>query len=99
MLTEGIQKIHENFKEIYSVFGNKTYDSMDPTDHGFLKDYDKFNRKVWMLDRKLGAILTRAFDDCVVSENIFKLLQIFGGLVQRSLIALELSDKMPLLVI
>ena len=99
VLTEGVQKIHENFKDIYSIFGNRTYDSMDPTDVGFLKDFDKFNSKVWMLDRKLGAILTRAFDDCVVSENIFKLLQIFGDLVQRSLIALELSDKMPLLVV
>ena len=99
VLTQGIQKIHEQFKEFYGVFGNRTYDSMDPTDMRFLKDYEKFNSKVWSLDRKLGAILTRAFDDCIVSENIFKLLQIFGDLVQRSLIALELSDKMPLLVV
>ena len=37
--------------------------------------------------------------DCTVSENVFKLLQIFGDLIQRSLIALELSDKMPMLVL
>ncbi len=40
----------------------------------------------------------RAFDDCLVTESIFKLLQIFGNLIQRNLIALELSDRMPLLV-
>ena len=40
----------------------------------------------------------RAFDDCAVTESIFKLLHIFGNLVQRNLIALELSDKMPLLI-
>lgn len=99
VLTQGVQKIHELFKEYYSVFGNRTYDCTDATDFGYLKDLAKFNSKVWSLDRKLGAILTRAFDDCIVSENIFKLLQIFGDLVQRSLIALELSDKIPLLVV
>ena len=43
-------------------------------------------------------ILGRAFDDCLVTESIFKLLQIFGSLIQRSLIAQELSDRMPILV-
>ena len=46
----------------------------------------------------MGAVLGRAFDDCLVTESIFKLLQIFGSLIQRNLIALELSDRMPLLV-
>ena len=89
----------------------RQYDSLDPNDKSFLKDYRKFNSKVWMLDRKLSAILTRlaslpfstsisrAFDDCAVTESIFKLLHIFGNLVQRNLIALELSDKMPLLIV
>lgn len=49
-------------------------------------------------DRKLGAVLTRAFDDCLVSESIFKLLHIFGSLIQRKLIAQELSARMPILV-
>ena len=42
--------------------------------------------------------MSRAFDDCIVTESIFKLLHIFGTLVQRKLIANELSDKMPMLV-
>ena len=99
VLTQGVQKIHDQFKEFYTVFGTRNYDSTDPTDFKFLKDVRKFNSKVWSLDRKLGAILTRAFDDCPGSENVFKLLQIFGELIQRSLIALELSDKMPMLVL
>jgi hypothetical protein len=41
----------------------------------------------------LGAVLTRAFDDCLVSESIFKLLHIFGSLIQRKLIAQELSVR------
>ena len=46
----------------------------------------------------MGAVLGRAFDDCLVTEAIFKLLQIFGTLIQRSLIAQELSERMPTLV-
>ena len=88
----------EEFKELYEVFSNRTYDCLDPEDRGFLKDNEKFNSKIFNLDRKLGEILTRAFDDCAVTESIFKLLHVFGSLIDRHLIALELSDRMPLLV-
>ena len=98
-LTTSINKVHEEFKDLYGIFAMRTYDSLDPTDKGFLKDYEKFNSNIFALDRKLGAILTRAFDDCIVTESIFKLLHIFGGLIKRRLIALELSDKMPQLII
>ena len=77
----------------------RSYDSLDPTDLGFLKDYEKFNSNIGGLDRKLGAILIRAFNDCVITESIFKLLQIFGSLIKRKLIAQELTDKMPQLIV
>ena len=99
ILTQGVQNIHDKFKCIYDAFGTKTYDCLNYTEYIFMKDYEKFNSDIWMLDRKLGQILSRAFDDCTVSESIFKLLDIFGDLTQRSLIALELSDKLPLLVV
>ena len=90
-LTSNINKVYEEFKDLYSIFSLRTYDSLDPKDQGFLKDYEKFNQKVSALDRKLGAILSRAFDDCIVTESLFKLLHIFGTLVERKLIALELE--------
>merc|ERR1711911_244620 len=61
-LTTNIGKVYEEFKDLYGVFSNRTY------------------------------------DDCVVTESIFKLLNIFGTLIKRPLIASELSDKMPMLV-
>ena len=97
-LTTNIGKVSEEFKDLYGVFSNRTYDGLDPQDKGFLKDYEKFNNKIFSLDRKLGAILSRAFDDCVVTESIFKLLNIFGTLIKRPLIATELTDKLPMLV-
>ena len=97
-LTKSISKVSEEFKDLYSVFSLKTYDSLDPKDMGFLKDNEKFENKVSSMDRKLGAILNRAFDDCIVSESVFKLLHIFGTLSDRTIIAKELDDKMPKLV-
>ena len=85
-------------QELYGVFSSRTYDSLDPKDQSFIKDYEHFKTRTFELDRKLGAVLGRAFDDCLATESIFKLLQIFGGLIQRKLIALELSDRMPTLV-
>ena len=52
----------------------------------------------YLITTVISIILGRAFDDCLVTESIFKLLQIFGSLIQRSLIAQELSDRMPILV-
>ena len=42
--------------------------------------------------------MSRAFDDCVMSDSVFKLLNVFGPLLQRRLISLELSDKIPTLL-
>lgn len=83
---------------MYGIFSSRTYDSLDPIDESFIKDYERFKMRTFELDRKLGAVLARAFDDCLVSESIFKLLHIFGSLIQRKLIAQELSARMPILV-
>ena len=59
-LTTSVGKVRTGFDELYSVFAMRTYDSLDPTDMGFIKDYEKFNSNIFALDRKLGAILTRS---------------------------------------
>ena len=91
--------MRSSFDTLYGVFAIRSYDSLDPTDMGFIKDYEKFNANIFALDRRLGAILASAFDDGVITESIFKLLQIFGSLIKRKLIAQELSDKMPHLIV
>ena len=50
----------EEFKELYGVFSNRTYDSLDPVDESFIKDYEHFKSRTFELDRKLGAVLGRA---------------------------------------
>ena len=98
LFTNHVKKIFEEFKELYGIFGNRTYDALNPNDKYFLKDYEKFNGKIFSLDRKLGAILGRAFDDCSETQSTFKLLHVFGSLTERKLISSLLSEKMPQLV-
>jgi len=52
-LTKSISKVSEEFKDLYSVFSLKTYDSLDPKDMGFLKDNEKFENKVSSMDGSL----------------------------------------------
>lgn len=99
ILTEEVKKINDKFNNMYSVFGTKNYDCLDENDKEFMKDHNKFMSEVWKLDRKIGQVLSRAFDDCNVSNSVLKLLKVFGDLALRGLIALELSDKMPMLII
>ena len=40
------------FKELYGVFSNRTYDSLDPTDQSFIKDYEHFKSRTFELDRE-----------------------------------------------
>ena len=39
-------------QELYGVFSNRTYDSLDPTDQSFIKDYEHFKSRTFELDRE-----------------------------------------------
>ena len=51
-LSSSINHVHEEFKELYGVFSNRTYDSLDPTDQSFIKDYEHFKSRTFELDRE-----------------------------------------------
>ena len=98
LLTENMRKVFLQFKELYATFALKTYDCSDPKNPRFLKDYEKFNSEVWRMERRLGVILVSAFDCCTTPDSVFKLLDVFGDLRHRRLIAMELSEKIPQLL-
>ena len=98
LLTDSMRKVFLQFKDLYATFALKTYDCSDPKNRRFLKDYERFNSEVWRMDRRLGVILVSAFDCCTNSDSIFKLLDVFGDLRHRRLIAMELSEKIPQLL-
>ncbi|KAG6928889.1 dynein axonemal heavy chain 9, partial [Chelydra serpentina] len=64
----------------------------------FEHDASDFKQKVEDMDRRLGTIFSQAFDDAAGLEHAFKLLDIFGSLLERPVIAASTSDRYPRLI-
>ncbi|XP_017170010.1 dynein axonemal heavy chain 9 isoform X1 [Mus musculus] len=92
-LSQKVQRMHEEFEEMYKVFLDCSYDCLDPKGTEFENDVCEFNKRVEDLDRRLGTILIQAFDDAPDVEHAFKLLDITGTLIKRPLVAQDVSQK------
>ncbi|PSN39336.1 Dynein beta chain [Blattella germanica] len=67
-LSTKVEAVFSEFNVAFTVFGNITYDPLDPEEENF----DIFMQKISDLDRKLAAIFCQAFDDCFNLESIYK---------------------------
>uniref|UniRef100_A0A8C5P182 Dynein, axonemal, heavy chain 9 n=1 Tax=Jaculus jaculus TaxID=51337 RepID=A0A8C5P182_JACJA len=97
-LSQQVQQIYEEFQEMYKVFSECSYDCLDPQNTEFENDVSEFNQRVEDLDQRLGTIFIQAFDDTPDVEHAFKLLDIAGGLLERPLVARDVSHKYPVLI-
>ncbi|XP_042303471.1 dynein axonemal heavy chain 9 [Sceloporus undulatus] len=97
-LSQQVLSMHEEFEEVYKVFSESTYDCLDVANMEFEKDVYKFKGKIEDMDRRLGAIFGQAFDDVPSVEHAFKLVDIFGSLLERPLIAAEVNNRYHLLI-
>nr|P39057.1 RecName: Full=Dynein beta chain, ciliary [Heliocidaris crassispina]BAA00827.1 dynein beta-heavy chain [Heliocidaris crassispina] len=98
MLSQQVEKIHEEFQECAKVFTERPYDGLDPTCQEFLEDYEEFEKKVFDLDRRLGSILCQGFDDCCGLEAAFKMLDCYGPLLDRPVIRNDFECKYPIVL-
>eukprot|EP00058_Branchiostoma_floridae_P010281 XP_002595769.1 hypothetical protein BRAFLDRAFT_200305 [Branchiostoma floridae] len=88
-----VEKMFEEFQEYYNVFGARTYDPLDPMNADFDADVENFNQQVDDIDRRLGAIACQGFDDCCGIEAAFKLVEVFGPLLERPTISADFRSK------
>ncbi|XP_032430935.1 dynein axonemal heavy chain 9 [Xiphophorus hellerii] len=93
-----IQSLYQEFLDSYRVFTEKPYDCLDGTNMEFEGDVRAFKLKADDTDRRLGAIFCQAFDDASGLEHTFKVLEMFAGLIERPLIAVDAVGKYPLLL-
>ncbi|XP_041078235.1 dynein heavy chain 9, axonemal-like [Polyodon spathula] len=98
VLSQQVLSMYEEFQEIYKVFTERTYDCLDTTNMEFEKDVSDFKLKVEDIDRRLGTVFNQAFEDASGLEHAFKLLDMFGSLLERPLIAADAHNKYPRLV-
>ncbi|CAH1795230.1 unnamed protein product [Owenia fusiformis] len=98
MLSSQVVQIFDEFNELYKVFTEVTYDCLDNDDEEFTSDYETFRRSTEDLDRRLGAIICQGFEDCCGLESSFKLIDIFGSLLERQLIKEDFDKSYPQLI-
>uniref|UniRef100_A0A8C3LCE3 Dynein axonemal heavy chain 9 n=1 Tax=Chrysolophus pictus TaxID=9089 RepID=A0A8C3LCE3_CHRPC len=91
-LSQKVLDMHEEFQEAYKVFAERTYDCLDLT-NDFEQDAFDFQQKVEDIDRRLGTIFIQAFDDASDLEHTFKLMEMFGSLLERPVIAVDVAGK------
>jgi dynein heavy chain len=71
---------------------------MDVGANNFDDDFYEFRCAIKELERRLGAVVSLAFDDCSTVYGKFKLLDSFEGLLERPIIQDELENKYMSLV-
>ncbi|XP_005399408.1 PREDICTED: dynein heavy chain 9, axonemal isoform X2 [Chinchilla lanigera] len=97
-LSQQVHQMYKEFQEMYRVFSECSYDCLDPHSREFENDIFTFNQKVEDLDQRLGTIFIQALDDTPDLEHAFKLLDIGGNLLERPLVARNMSDKYLVLI-
>ncbi|KAM8934084.1 dynein axonemal heavy chain 11-like [Pelodytes ibericus] len=86
ILSEEIHIMSEESNEIWRVLQESKYDPLDYTHTGFLSDYMRYSQQISDFDHHLGRILNLAFEESNGLESAFKVLQIFGALLERPVI-------------
>ncbi|KGL87447.1 Dynein heavy chain 9, axonemal, partial [Charadrius vociferus] len=97
-LGQQVLDMYEEFQEAYKVFAERTYDCLDLTNTEFEQDAFDFHQKIEDIDRRLGTVFIQAFDDASDLEHAFKLLDMFGSLLERPVIAADAADKYSVLI-
>lgn len=97
-LSTKCNEVFEEFNVLYNVFRNIQYEVLDPGEKSIEDDYEAFTQKCLDLDRRLAAIFSQAFDDCYNLESIFKLVNVIGKLIERTLIRDEVTVKYPIIL-
>ncbi|XP_039595259.1 dynein heavy chain 9, axonemal [Polypterus senegalus] len=97
-LSQLVLAMYEEFQETFKVFTERTYDCLDPGNKEFEADVSDFKQKVEDMDRRLGTIFCQAFEDASGLEHAFKVMDMFGSLLERPIIAADAYNKYPLLI-
>ena len=79
--------------EALTRFRNVGYDLLNVSEKSFEDDFFQFRSTIKELERRLGSVLTRGFDDCGSIYSAFKLVESFEGLLDREIIHRDLEKK------
>ena len=102
VLTTSVAQIYVDFCQAISKFdkiaaahnaGTGGYDILEVEAKEFDDDFYEFRVAIKEMERRLGAVVTQAFDDCTTVYSSFKLLDSFDTLLDREVIKQDLEKK------
>ncbi|KAM9424094.1 dynein axonemal heavy chain 9 isoform 2-T2 [Pholidichthys leucotaenia] len=97
-LSQQVQLLHQEFVDTFKLLTEKSYDCLDTSNTEFEEDVREFRLKVNDTERQLGTVFCQAFDDASGLEHAFKVLDMFGSLLERPSVATDALDRYPWLV-
>ncbi|KAL1403957.1 hypothetical protein pipiens_005505 [Culex pipiens pipiens] len=99
-ISRKIQEVFDDFNKLYLRWGSIQYDPLDPdpSEKSFERDRARYQEKTDILERKLAAQFVLAFDECFNVEQLMKLVQILGTLLNRPLILTDIQRKIANIV-
>ncbi|XP_072539060.1 dynein beta chain, ciliary-like [Salminus brasiliensis] len=83
ILSEMVYSMNDEFHDSWRILRESKYDPLDYSKKEFVRDYDRFVEQNQDFDQRLGTVLNLAFQHSPSLESAFKLLQIFGTLLER----------------
>ena len=92
-LSKLVVDIHADFITYADFFKTVKYELMDVGVKRFDDDFYEFRVKVKELERRLGAVMNTAFDDCTTVYGRFKLFDTFECVVHRQVLQDEMEKK------
>ncbi|XP_037547527.1 dynein heavy chain 9, axonemal [Nematolebias whitei] len=96
-LNQQLQSIHQEFLDTYKLLTEKPYDCLDISNMEFEKDVREFKLKVEDAEWRLGSVFCQAFDDASGMEHTFKVVEMFGSLLERPQVASDAQSRFILL--
>lgn len=98
-LTSTIQHIRDDFQRSVDAIKNSEYDIMDINANQFDNEYSIFRKVVKEIERRLGAVIGVALDDCETVYGRFQLVETFDKqLLDRPIIQDEVEMKQIVLI-
>ncbi|XP_047669676.1 dynein axonemal heavy chain 11 [Tachysurus fulvidraco] len=83
ILSEMVYRMNDEFHDSWRILRESKYDPLDYSKEDFVQDYKRIVEQNHDFDQRLGTVLSLAFQHFSSLESAFKLLQIFGTLLER----------------
>ncbi|XP_065180851.1 dynein beta chain, ciliary-like [Sycon ciliatum] len=93
-----IQAIFTEFNDTVTELQQKPYDALDPDSDIYLQENKKFRNRVQDWDTRLATIVCQNFDECSSPDSIYKLIEMFGTFLDRTIIHEAFVEKYPDLI-